>query len=356
MDRDKKRIILRLVLVLFCSMVFLIVATGCLQDFVPRLLSEGENEGPQEAEREEPEREEPQGEEIPAGVLSYQVYYVEGKNRYLLPVTMLKPWTEGVARSALEKLIEGPAPAIEMGLGLSSPLPPHTQIRGINIRDGLCRVDFNSDFLEYDPGTEREVLGSIIYTLLQFETVREVEIVVEGSTIETFPGGTPGRETFDRHYNLNLEVAGELDELKNAEQYRLYFCALLGENHIFYIPVTRVLAGEKEQLEVAVNELLHGPREGTGLFSDIPAGTELLNFSLQGGELVVNFSRELLNYEGGRLGEENIKNQLLLTLTELPGVETVQILIEGEKKELPYGTSFQEPLAPPLLINQLHQP
>ncbi|MEW5920452.1 MAG: GerMN domain-containing protein [Bacillota bacterium] len=339
---------------LICCFAVLLGTTGCLQNFVPQLFREKEQKKSIVAEEQKkPEQQEIVREELPPGVLRYQVYFLEEKSHNLLPVTVLQPWTEGVARAALERLIKGPTPAEEMRFGISSPLPPQTAIVGINIRGGLCRVDFSRAFLDYDPGMEREVLTSVVYTLLQFNTVNEVEIVVEGSPVEIFPGGTPGRGTFNMQHSLNLEVADNVGDLAAAQQLRLYFCTLLGENSIFYVPITRVVAEKGELVQTAVDELLKGPRPGSNLFSDLPPGTKLHNFSLQGGILLVDFSRELLQYQGGRSGEENIINQLVLTLTALPGVERVQILVEGEKLLLPHGTSLKTPLPPPLLYNQL---
>ncbi len=346
-------------LLFFClSVVLLLTASGCLQDYLPQLLREKEDGSMAAGEKDEATEPRRQGsvpvqEELPPGVLRYQVYFLEAEHHYLLPVTVLQPWTEGVARAALEKLIQGPTPAEEIRFGLSSPLPPQTSILGINIRGGLCRVDFSRTFLDYDPGMEREVLASVIHTLLQFNTVNEVEIVVEGSPVEVFPGGTPGRGTFDRQHGLNLEIAPDVKTLETAQQLRLYFCTLRGANSVFYVPVTRVVTAKEDLVQAALEELLKGPRPGSNLFSDLPAGVKMRNYNLKGGILEVDLSRELLQYRGGRSGEENVINQLVLTLTELPGVERVQILVEGETPLLPYGMPLQGPLAPPLFYNQL---
>lgn len=91
------------------------------------------------------------------------MYYWEGTRGLLILVTVLKPWTEGVARRALEILIEGPVPSTEVEYGFSSPRPPTTEVIGIAIKDGLARVDLGSDFLDYEPEKERAVLGSVIY-------------------------------------------------------------------------------------------------------------------------------------------------------------------------------------------------
>lgn len=345
--RRRKVYPLKLFPLLLCLLLLLLPA-GCVQDFWPQISEEREEE-----EKVIPREEEQKKEELPEGVLALLVYFPEGSGRYLVPVTVTLPWTEGVARAALEKLIEGPSPAQEMRYGFVSYLPPNTKVLGLTIRDGVARVDLNSPFLHYDPGKEKAVLGSIIYTLLQFPSVEEVELLVEGSPVEELPGGAVVEGTFDRSWGLNLEVAEEVLDFGNTSQLRLYFCSLLGGNNIFYVPVTRVVESGEDLLEQTLNELLKGPRPGSDLFSEFPEETRLLNFTVQENIVVVNFSKELLNYRGGLAGEENIKNQLLLTLTEIPTVEKVQVLVEGEKVTLGYGTSFHDPLPRPRMLNLL---
>lgn len=292
--------------------------------------------------------------ELPEGVLYPRLYLVDGKKEYLLPVTVALPWTEGVAKATLNKLIEGPAPAQEMRYGLSSPLPPATKVLGLTIREGLARLDLNAAFLDYNPGEEEFVLNSVIFTLLQFPAVENVQLLVEGAVLETFPGGTCGKEAFGSEQGLNREAGeGGSHGLEKTQAVTVYFCTLLGENHVFYVPVTRLVPAEEDPVVLAVRELLRGPQTGGFLFTDLPAGSGLRNFSLKDGVLTVDFSRELLGYQGGLRGEQNILTQLVLTLTEIPDVEKVQILIAGEETELPYGTSFKELLARPVLINSL---
>jgi germination protein M len=342
-----------LYLILLICLAGFFMLEGCLQDFLPREQQQKEEPEliiPGEDKREQFDKEK---EKLPEGVLYLQVYFLEGRGNYLLPVTITLPWTEGVGRAALEKLIEGPTPAQEMRYGLSSPIPPTTEVLGLKIRDGLAKLDLSGSFLSYDPGEERSVLNGIIFTLLQFPTVKDVQLLVEGIAPEVFPGGTPGKGTFSRERGINLEVAEDISNFEDAQLVTLYFCTALGDNHIFYVPVSRVVAGNDDIFKVTIEELLKGPRPGGFLFSELPAGTELRSFTLNEGTLLVNFSSELLNYKGGLSGEKNIYAQIVLTLTEIPGVERVQLLVEGKKIILNYGTSFQEPLSRPLLINPL---
>ena len=334
-------------------LAFFLIQGGCLQDYLPRLLQQKEEPKIVVPGKEEAEQFEEETEKIPEGVLCLQVYFLEERGNRLLPITVTLPWTEGVGRAALEKLIEGPSPAQEMRYGISSPLPPTTKILGLAIRDGLAKVDLSNSFLSYDPGKEKTVLSSIVFTLLQFPTIKEVQLLVEGSVPALFPGGTPGKNAFNREMCINSETNEGIAVFEDSRAVTLYFCTVLGENHIFYLPVSRTVADDEDIVKVAIKELVKGPRPDSFLFSELPAGTELLGSTLQENVLTVNLSREILNYKGGLSGEKNIYAQILLTLTELPGVERVQLLVEGEKTTFSYGTSFQKPLSRPLLINPL---
>ncbi len=338
--------------VLMLSAAAIILTGGCLNNILPRVeeTEEGEVTLPEEAYEEKVE--EKQGELIvPEGMLPLQLYFMEEQTGYLVPVTVFVPWTESIARTSLEKLVKGPTPGQEMIYGFRALLPPTTEIQGLTIREGRAYVDFNQAFLNYDPEQERNVLNSIIFTLLQFATVDEVEFWVNGETLETFPGGTPGRNPFGRERGVNLQVDEGLEDFQQTTLVTLYFCMALGDHEIFYVPISRVLSGEQDLLEASLKELIQGPRQGTSLFSDLPTNTVVKEANIHGTIATVSLSKELLNYQGGRTGEENIKNQLVLTLTEIPGVENVQVQVEGEPVILTYNTSLLDPIPRPLIIN-----
>ncbi|NMB41175.1 MAG: hypothetical protein GX996_04485 [Firmicutes bacterium] len=348
----KMRKFLPCVLVLICFVAFLL-SGGCLEDYWPRLLQQEEEPKLIISGEEEGERPDEKEIELPEGMLSFQVYFLEGKGNHLLPVAVTCPWTEGVGRAALEKMIEGPTPAQEMRYGITSPVPPTTKVLGLAIRDGLAKTDLNESFLSYDPGKENFVLNSIAFTLLQFPTIEAVQLLVEGSVPEAFPGGTPGDVIFTKERGINLEPSERAAGSEDSRTAMLYFCTVLGDNHIFYVPVSRSIAGSGEIHEMVIQELLEGPQKDSFLFSELPPDTKLLNSKLYEDILMVNFSQEILNYKGALSGEKNIYAQLILTLTEIPGIEKVQLLVEGEKIILDYGTSFQEPLSRPQFFNPI---
>lgn len=91
-----------------------------------------------------------------------------------------------------------------------------------------------------------------------------------------------------------------------------------------------------------VQELLKGPTD-PHLRRSIPAGTELLEpVTVQDGVAYVNLSRTVANLRG-TAETQMLLGSLALSLTEVAGVDKVQLLIDG-KKEATLGGIMLDPL------------
>ena len=87
----------------------------------------------------------------------------------------------------MQELVKGP----DINSGLLPTLPTGTQLRDINIRNGLCTVDFSAELKTNHPGGsswELMTVYSIVNTLTRFSAVEEVQILVEGQIVETLAG------------------------------------------------------------------------------------------------------------------------------------------------------------------------
>ncbi|MEW6523973.1 MAG: GerMN domain-containing protein [Bacillota bacterium] len=99
---------------------------------------------------------------------------------YLTPVKRTIPRTVSAARAAVEQLIVGPLPHDG---DVVRTLPAQSRLRSINIRDGVCYVDFNQDFDRYHPGGSLGgaiTISSLVWTLTEFPAISQVMILVEG--------------------------------------------------------------------------------------------------------------------------------------------------------------------------------
>jgi len=94
---------------------------------------------------------------------------------------------QGVGKGALLELLKGPKQP-----GLYPAVPAGTKLLGLKIQqDGLAVVDFSRELkANFQGGSQQEIttLWSIVNTLGQFSTVKQVQILLEGQVVETLGG------------------------------------------------------------------------------------------------------------------------------------------------------------------------
>lgn len=278
--------------------------------------------------------------------------YLIDQNGLVAPQALQLPKSEGVARQALEYLVQdGPVSEL-LPNGFQAVLPPGTEIFGVNIKDGVAIADFSEQFKDYRPEDELKILQSITWTLTQFESVETVKIRINGYDQEVMPvNGTPIGEGFSRANGINMETNNMVD-VSNSKGVTLYFLSQNGEN-VYYVPVTRRVNSNEDQLKAVVTQLLAGPSNFTNLLTDFRHGVQLIEEPrYANGVVTVNFNEALLNHIEGTAISEEVLNLLVLSLTEQAGVEKVAIEVNGDNKILmATGEFLSEPVARPLKVN-----
>ncbi len=117
---------------------------------------------------------------------------------------------------------------------------------------------------------------------------------------------------------------------------KLCFVTIDGDGSVSRREMTRNLPKNDSPLTAALNALLSGPDLSElekGCMTLIPDGTRLLSAAVKNKVATLNFSEE---FEYNRYGVEGYLGQLMqvvYTAAAFPTVESVQFLIEGQRKE-----------------------
>lgn len=100
-----------------------------------------------------------------------------------------------VARGAMEALLAGPN-ALERDLGMESQIPAGTRLLGIDIANGLARVDLSGAFESGGGSLSMTTrVAQVVYTLTQYETVDRVTIRLDGRDVQAIGGeGVPAKD------------------------------------------------------------------------------------------------------------------------------------------------------------------
>ena len=267
------------------------------------------------------------GEKIPTQQTT--VYYKDG-NGYLVPMTMEVPQQEGIARATLGLLTSSLVNDVEASsLGLLTVAPANTTYE-LDISGGRARVNLSAEALTAaDAAQEAAMVDAVVETLTGFDSVDSVEFLVAGQKRGALTHGTPvgGVYTGGR---INLESVDASADMTGAETVTLYFP---DEGGRLLVPVTRTVWGEAD-VETAVFELLKGPRQDSGLEPALPGDCALIGVTVRDGAAVINLYKEFEQVLGQSDGGRRALRAMMLTCTRYPGVNRVELQVEGKPYSL----------------------
>ena len=88
------------------------------------------------------------------------LYLPEQTRRYLLPLRVYIPWETGIAKAAIKYCTEGSL-LPEAATDFAPLLPAGTSVLGLSLREGVARVDFSKEFLNYPAEQEQQIINGL---------------------------------------------------------------------------------------------------------------------------------------------------------------------------------------------------
>jgi germination protein M len=270
----------------------------------------------------------------------------------LIPVTRRVAKQEGIAKAAINGLIDSSINREELEYyGLYPVLTEGTEIRGLKIKDGNATIDFNSKLLEYsDKTAEKNIFSSIVYTLTEFKTVKNVKILIDGAEKSRMKYGT------DLSVNLNrtnvLINSSNLALEKGMGKVDIYLLKNTENQYSYTLPVSVEYAENTNgSVPKKIIEYLAKGSKVKELYSLLPQKTRLLDSNIDGKLITLDFNSSIKDYGGGNTKEEGLMKQILYSMKQVEGIEKVKIMIEGKEDSLPEGTDISSEIALPVEIN-----
>jgi germination protein M len=270
---------------------------------------------------------------------------------YVAPYTLPVPKEKGIAKEALRYLVKGGPEEGILPKGFSGILPKGTQVKGVNIQDGTATVDFSKEFLSYDPKMENQILNAVTWTLTGFDSVKRVNIWVNGRPLETMPKGKTPAQGLTRAQGINVEMAEGVN-VSQSMPVTLYFLGQTPDNMVYYVPVTRMINRTDNVAQATLAELVKGPQNGSTLSSALSDSTQVHSATVKGDTVMADFGKELLQYSDQKLASKDAIETIVLSLTENTGAKKVKITIDGKADgAIETGQSLAKPVMRPKVVN-----
>ncbi len=309
---------------------------------------EGETEGKKTGKEEKKDKKSKDAKEE---TVMTELYLID-KNGYVVPRTLALPGTKSVAKQALEYLVKDGPVAELLPDGFRAVLPPGTEM-SVDIKDDTAVVDFSNEFKNYDAKDEQKILQAVTWTLTQFEPVEKVQLRINGEKLTEMPvAGTPVGDVLTRAQGINMDTTGALD-ITNTKAVTVYFLAG-EESSYYYVPVTRRVSKDTDNIVGIVNELKKGPSPASNLLTDFVPEVALIDEpDVADGEVILNFNEFVYgSFEDEKIISRHLLNTLVLSLTEQEGIDKVSIMVNGKAELVTEdGKKLAEPVTRPENVN-----
>ena len=266
----------------------------------------------------------------PAQDLQQTVVYYEDGDGYLVPVQRDVIRQDGIARATLELMVQNARNDMDAArLGLTPVVPEGTAFE-LDIADGHARVDLGREALSaIDKQQEENMRTAIVWALTEFDTVKDVNFLVDGQKRDTLTHGTNISGSYTR-VGLNQEDPS-VETFAGAKEVQMYFPAQDGR---LLVPVSRTVYSD-DDVATAVFEFLRGPKEESGLEAPLDSDIQLLGVSVKDGVVTINFSPEFTKIAERSDGGVQAMRALMMTCTRYPGIKKVKILVDGKPYQMP---------------------
>jgi spore germination protein GerM len=264
--------------------------------------------------------------QAPAGAVRNQsltLYFADPSGTLYVPVQRtVRVVNNQVARAAIGALIDGPRG------GLRRLVLPDVQVLDVRIEGRTAVVNF--DRWPTGAGDERGFYAMTL-TLTHFSGVHQVQFQVNGRNVGVGDDDGPiVRPTLNP-----LNPDGLPFDTSTTEFLPLYF-PLIGARQD--VRLIRMVPKTIQTAEGTVRALLEGPGEyGDRVYAPIPGGTELRGIKkANSGVILVDFTQPFADAPDRQAAVRT----LVASLTSLPGVNGVQILVEGTSLADQWGQNY----------------
>lgn len=265
------------------------------------------------------------------------VYYLNKNGTAIEPVScqITGDSSEAMVEELLAKLEEVPE-----SVDLKPTIPENIKLLDYALDRKQLYLNFAPEYLDMNKATEVLVRAALVKTMIQVDGVSFIGIRVAGEPLKDSKGVNVGL----MNENSFLDDVGSEGNATKIVNLNLYFANKSGDklkNQSCIVEYNANVAVEK----VVVEQLISGPIE-KGFYPTIPKDTKVVSVTTKDGVCYVNLDIGFTAQGYDVLGTVTIYS-IVNSLTELPGITGVQILVNGEtsityKDNISLETIFQK--------------
>lgn len=177
--------------------------------------------------------------------------------------------------------------------GLVATIPENVDVKEVICGSNLATINFSKEFLNVGISFEKQMISSIVYSILDIDGIEGVSILVEGKSLECYPNTKEKLPTvLDKSIGINKQY--ELTSRENISSVVVYYLENINEE-LYYVPVTKYINDERDKIKIIVEELTTSYIYEENLMSFLNSKTKLLDYKEENDVLFLNFNEYLFD-------------------------------------------------------------
>ena len=210
--------------------------------------------------------------------------------------------------------------------GLSGVIPSGTKLKDVIVGKEIVTLNFSKDILKVDLDKEKNMVSSIVYSILELDKVEGVSILVEDEVLNKYP---VSGEKLDPILNKSIGInkVYDITSRNNINEVVIYYLDRIN-NDMYYVPVTKYINDDREKIKIIVEELASSYLYEGNLISFLNSNTVLLDYQDDDGIMRLNFNDYIMD-GNDKLVEEVIYTISLSVFDNYPS-EMVSFEVNGE--------------------------
>ena len=206
------------------------------------------------------------------------IVYLKNKDNYLVKADIYLP------KQSKEKTIPQLISYLKednssVPINLKGYIPKDTELLNYRLKDDTIFLDFSKELLQ-DPKEQNQIITGIVYTLLELNSIDNIEITVEGKELDSYPK--------QLNKTIGINQKNEITSRKDIKEVTVYY---LDQTNSYLLPITKYINTNKSKIEVIINELKNPTEEN--VISPIDNSIFLKNYKEDQNVLYLNFNKKI---------------------------------------------------------------
>lgn len=201
------------------------------------------------------------------------------------------------------------------------------EIKKVEIKNGIASLFFDDSLKNYKEEDELRVLEALTWGATQFHDIEQVKLFLNDTLLKAMPkANTPIPDVLNRGIGINhFETA--TTSLHDSSSLTVFYTKKVNGQQ-YMVPRSRRVRMENDTMKTAVSSILQDVSASSELVQPLYADDiKVENFQIYDGSLVVSLNKNILAND--RSVKQDVYNALVLSLATLPGVEKVEVKVDG---------------------------